>query len=162
MPRGTPTAVDAAPQAGSSPASRTVRWRQSALVAVPVLLLVAFCLPVFLHNHVANYDEAIHLDCARSILRTGLPIRRIAGGQVYLNHPPLYLYILALHQALWRAGELSGRLLSTLCAAGVVVGAWLLTDLLRPRGDRWRPFGPLAAASLVAVHPLVIRLGSAA
>lgn len=160
MPRGNPTAADAAAQAGSSRAGRTARWRQSALVAVPVLLLVAFCLPVFLHNHVANYDEAMHLDCARSILRTGLPIRRIAGGQVYLNHPPLYLYILALHQALWRAGELSGRLLNTLCAVGVVAGAWLLTDLLRAPRDRGRLIGPLAAASLVAVHPLVIRLGS--
>ncbi|MBI1879849.1 MAG: hypothetical protein HYR94_16785, partial [Chloroflexi bacterium] len=46
-------------------------------------------------NHIAEYDETLHLDVARNIYRFGLPIRSLGSGEAYLYHPPLFLYLIA-------------------------------------------------------------------
>ncbi len=149
-------------QIHTPPKERTAlrRVRQFVLLALLLTLALAFQLPVLRHNDVADYDEALHLDCARSILRTGLPIRRAGAGHIYFNHPPLYLYLLAGDQAALGENVLTGRLLSVACslAALALVGSttWTLSGAQRSSA----PPAPLIAASLLGVQPLFVILAT--
>jgi hypothetical protein len=61
-------------------------------------LYLAMLAPLARSVHVAEYDEAIFLDVARSIQRSGLPLRSIgAHGTPFLDHTPLYTFLLSLY-----------------------------------------------------------------
>ena len=139
-------------------------WRMAqrlALVALPLALALALQWPILRHNHVADYDEALHLDCARGVLRTGLPIRRTGAGHVYLNHPPFYLYVLAANQALLGHGVLTGRLLNVAIAACNLMLVSASGSVLSGVTGRRAWAGMAVAAGILAVHPLVIGLATA-
>ncbi len=56
-----------------------------------------FQLFLMLSVDVAEYDEAIYLDVARNIRRTGVALRSMeADGVLYAEHTPLYQYLLTL------------------------------------------------------------------
>ena len=135
--------------------------RRLALVALPLALALVLQWPILRHNHMADYDEALHLDCARSVLHTGLPIRRTGAGHVYLNHPPFYLYVLAANQAVVGQGVLTGRLLSVAFAACTFVLLHGAGRVLSGASER-RPWADIPiAAGILAVHPMVVGLATA-
>jgi len=130
------------------------------LLLVPLALAIAMQAPVLRLNHIADYDESIHLDCARSILRTGLPIRRIGEGQIYFNHPPLFQYVLAGFQAVVGGGLFTGRLLSAGFLIATVILVYAIALELSPQRKQTPNLAPAVAASLIAVHPLMVSLGT--
>ncbi len=135
-------------------------WVVAALA--PILIALLLQAPAMLTDRPADYDESLHLDCARSILRSGLPIRRVGEGVLYLNHPPLYLYLLAGDQALLGEGAFTGRLLSVFCALAAMAACYGLSSQIGG-GRRTPPWLPATvAACLLAVHPLFIRLAVSA
>jgi 4-amino-4-deoxy-L-arabinose transferase-like glycosyltransferase len=60
-------------------------------------------------NHIAEYDETLHLDAARNIYLHGVPIRSLLEGRTYLYHPPLFLYLIAPLTGPLTDGTLLGR-----------------------------------------------------
>ncbi|MGB3906231.1 MAG: glycosyltransferase family 39 protein [Anaerolineae bacterium] len=111
-----------------------------AFLAIQAILVVSV--------DVVEYDEAIFLDVARSVQRTGVPVRSMGTtGIVFFEHTPLYVYFLSL------AGELSGErvLVLRLLTAALGLGSVILTFLIGRRVS-----GPVAGtvgASLLALNP---------
>ena len=97
---------------------------------------------------VVEYDEAIFLDIARSILRTGVPVRSMGTtGIIFFGDTPLYVYFLSLASKLCGGSVLLLRLLTTMLGLGSVILVFLIGR---------RVSGPLAgtvAASLLATNP---------
>lgn len=125
------------------------RWRSNTLCE-PLALAAALLalLPLLLHVTVAEYDEAIFLDVARNIQRTGLPLRSLTqSGILFFDHTPLYVYMLSLLPSSGAAGLLLTRLVTV--AAGL--SCVLLTFLIAKR-----PMGVgvgLLAATLLGLNP---------
>src|SRR3972149_3455334 len=83
------------------------------LIKLLILLgLLITCVGMAQLNHIAEYDESLHLDVARHIYNEGVPIRSIRNGVAYLYHPPLFLYILAPLTGSLEDGTLAGRSVS--------------------------------------------------
>jgi 4-amino-4-deoxy-L-arabinose transferase-like glycosyltransferase len=107
-------------------------------------------LPLALSVRVAEYDEAVLLDVAGNIQRTGLPLRSLgAHGVAMLDHTPLYPFLLSLYAP--APGE------SLLLARGVTVLAALLCIGLTYKigavlGGRAAGF---LAAAFVALNPFL-------
>jgi 4-amino-4-deoxy-L-arabinose transferase-like glycosyltransferase len=97
---------------------------------------------------VVDYDEAIFLDIARSIVRTGVPVRSIGPtGIIYFGDTPLYVFFLSLASQLCGGSVLVLRLLTDILGLGSVVLVFLIGR---------KASGPLAgtvAAALLAVNP---------
>jgi 4-amino-4-deoxy-L-arabinose transferase-like glycosyltransferase len=82
----------------------------SLLLKVIILLGLVGILALTAHfNHIAEYDEALHLDAARNIYLHGVPIRSLLEGRTYLYHPPLFLYLIAPLTGPLTDGTLLGR-----------------------------------------------------
>ncbi len=118
------------------------------LPLIPLLAALLAMLPLVLHVHVAEYDEAVFLDVARNIQRLGTPLRSIGqAGSPYLIHTPLYPYLLAACGRVCTADVLLARSLTVVSALGCV----LLTFLIGRRiADA---FSGLVAGLLLALNP---------
>ena len=99
-------------------------------------------------NQIAEYDETLHLDIARNIYQTGLPIRSSGPGEVYLYHPPLFLYLLAPATGPLADGTLPARFISG--GFGLLVVALVF----RLGTDLKHEIAGLIAGLLVAISPL--------
>lgn len=61
----------------------------------PLILALGIQTVLVVSVQAVEYDEAIFLDVARNICRSGLPLRSIGeAGRYYLEHTPLYPYTL--------------------------------------------------------------------
>jgi len=124
---------------------------------------VWFLIPVLLHlvlqavhaylDRAPDFDEAIYMDLARSIVRTGKIIASNYPPTTFLIHPPLFYYLVSVSFALLGPGLETGRLVSTLMSVGNL--AFVFYFLRRARGDRWAAAGTL----LVAVNPAFLYYG---
>ncbi len=133
----------------SGPDSRQ-RWMRQfglflILVATPFLLSQ---LVLALNVHTLEYDEAIYLDVARNIRRTGLPLRSLGlQGYLYAEHTSLYLYMLS--GLTWLIGqEITALRWFTALIAGLTL--WIL--FLVGRAMRG-PVAGLVAATVLALNP---------
>ncbi len=75
---------------------------------------------------VAQYDESIYLDVARSIGRTGLPIRSVGEGKLLLDQTPLYPYFLGALNLIFNENILWLRLATVAFGAGSVLLAFFI------------------------------------
>ncbi len=98
----------------------------------------------------AEYDEAIFLDVARSIQRVGVPLRSIGAGAVFLDHTPLYLYLLSLFASPTAGGIFFARSVTVLAALAALALTYRFG--LRLGG---RPVG-LLAALLLGISPFFL------
>ena len=122
---------------------------QITLTKLLVLLGLALTFTWMAHvNHIAEYDESLHLDVARSIYQTGVPIRSIRDGVAYLYHPPLFLYLLAPVTGPLEDGTLIGRWISGAFGLLSVAIVFKLVDELIDRR------AAVLAGLLVALSPL--------
>ena len=70
---------------------------------VPIVLYLGGVGIRIVHRPKLNFDEHIFLDVGRHILDTGLPLRSYAvpgAPQLFFDHTPLYVYLVALVTAL--------------------------------------------------------------
>lgn len=116
----------------------------------PAMALVVFALvqiALALTVDLPEYDEAIYLNVARSIRRSGIAMRSLSGGILYADHTPLYQYFLGLSTSLLGERIQLLRLLTVLFGVGCVV---LVYDIdRRLRG----PLAGLAATLILALNP---------
>ena len=127
-----------------------IRSLKQPTLLLPLLALLAgvlVLLPMALKVHVLEYDEAIFMDVARSIQRTGLPLRTIGdSGAFFFDHTPLYVYLLSLYANASDAGILAARLVTAIFGLGCV---WLTYQI----GARLRnPASGFVAALLLAIN----------
>lgn len=90
-------------------------------IAIAVLIILAFLaqLPLILKVRSVEYDEAIFLDVAKNIQRTGLPLRSIGSqGVFFFDHTLLYPYVLSIYVG---AGVFFSRWITTLFSLGCVL-----------------------------------------
>jgi hypothetical protein len=92
-----------------------------------------------------NADEHTSWDCARGILRTGMPVN-VAG--VLYTRSPLYHYGLAAWLALFGDNVASARCFSLLPSLGVILACYFLVTAISRR-----PSLGLLAALVMAVDP---------
>lgn len=84
-----------------------------------VFLALLVQLPLVLKVKVVEYDEAIFLDVASNIQRTGLPFRSIGSkGILFFDHTLLYPYFLSTYAG---AGIFFSRWITTLFSLGCVL-----------------------------------------
>lgn len=118
------------------------------LILAPLVLFLAWQLVPITTVNIAQYDEAIYLDVARSIQRTGLPIRTIdPEGRLLLDQTPLYPYALSLMTAVFGDDLRLSRLVTVAFALGTIALVFKIAE--RRRG----PLAGLVAASLLAANP---------
>ena len=122
-----------------------------------------FLVPLFIHltiqavhaylDRAPDFDEAIYMDLARSVVRTGKLLTSNYPPKPFLIHPPLFYYLVSLSFALFGPGLEAGRLVSTIMSIG---NLGLVFSILRTvRGSRWAAAGTL----LVAVNPAFLYYG---
>jgi 4-amino-4-deoxy-L-arabinose transferase-like glycosyltransferase len=124
---------------------------------------VWFLIPVLIHlviqmvhaylDRAPDFDEAVYMDVARSIVRTGKLISSNYPPKPFLIHPPLFYYLVSISFALLGPGLEAGRLVSTLMSIGNL--AFVFHFLRGARGNRWAAAGTL----LVAVNPAFLYYG---
>jgi 4-amino-4-deoxy-L-arabinose transferase-like glycosyltransferase len=123
------------------------QWR-SALLFVAIIVAVVAQLPAILRVRVVEYDEAVFMDMARNIQRTGVPVRSLGEKGIYDGHVPLYVYLLSLYAGSSVQGIFIAWLITSLFGLGSVLLVFLIGERLA---------GTLAgfvAALLLAVNPL--------
>jgi 4-amino-4-deoxy-L-arabinose transferase-like glycosyltransferase len=118
---------------------------------LPLLAMTAaviVIMPAVIKVHVLEYDEAIFMDVARNIQRSGLPLRSIgATGVLFYDHTPLYVYLLSLFVRHSETGILVARLVTMAFGLGCV---WLTFEIGRRVGN---PVTGFVAALLLAISP---------
>lgn len=132
-------------QPGSAPADDRRRWPLGLLL--PLLIFALVQLALALTVDLPEYDEAIYLDVARNVRRTGIATRSMGDGLLYADHTPLYQYFLGASSAVLGERVFFLRLLTVLFGVGCLV-------LVYAAGRRLR--GPLAgtsAAIILALNP---------
>lgn len=106
-------------------------------------------LPLMLHVRVVEYDEALYMDIARNIQKSGMPLRSLgAQGVFWFYHPHhLFLYLLSLYASLSDGGVFIARFITMLFAFVAIVFTFSIGRCL---SDWW---GGWIAATLLAVNP---------
>jgi len=128
--------------------NRLSKQRTLILPVAAMAAAVIVILPAVLRVHVLEYDEAIFMDVARNIQRSGLPLRSIgAAGVPFYDHTPLYVYLLSLFVRHSQGGILAARLVTTAFGLGCV---WLTFEIGRRVSG---PAAGFAAALLLAISP---------
>jgi 4-amino-4-deoxy-L-arabinose transferase-like glycosyltransferase len=88
-------------------------------IAVIVFLALLVQLPLVLKVKIVEYDEAIFLDVASNIQRSGLPLRSIGStGVFFFDHTLLYPYFLSTYA---KEGVSFSRWVTTLFSLGCVL-----------------------------------------
>lgn len=127
------------------------RFLYPALVALLSLLIQ---LPLALEVKVVEYDEAIFLDVARNIQRTGLPLRSIGrAGVFYFEHTPLYPYFLSIYAV---AGVLFSRWITTLVSLGCVFLVYIIGKHLEGQIAGWVSALLLGVQSFFALYSFFV------
>ena len=116
-----------------------------------VLLYILFLLPLFVSVQIAEYDESIYLNVARSISETGIANRPLGDGILYAEHTSLYQHLIGLQHRFIGDQIFWFRLLTSLC--GVVV-LWLVWSIVEQKVG---PHGALVASLITAVNPFFLR-----
>jgi hypothetical protein len=107
--------------------SRQSRVRRTVLLAAPLIVATLLILPAAINVRVVEYDEAIFLDVARNIQRSGLPLRSMGEqGVFFFDHTLLCPYLLAV----FSGPSASHVLLARLITAATGLGCVLLTFLI--------------------------------
>jgi len=102
------------------------------LYLVPITLF--FLLFNLGHGALASWDEAIYASVAKGIHESGDWLTLRLNGVLWLEKPPLAIWVTALFYKLFGVNELSARLFSALCGSGCVFATyWIGRHLL----DRW-------------------------
>lgn len=115
---------------------------------IALLFFFVFQIVLATHVHVVEYDEAIYLNVARSLRQVGQPLRPMGTpGVLYLDHPPLYLYFLALLTGLFGERILWLRLATSAIGMVTIVLVWSTVRLYRGAISGW------IAAMIVALSP---------
>lgn len=118
------------------------------IVSALFLLLLA---PLVARVFTAEYDEAIFLDVARNIQRLGLPLRSIGtNGIAFLDHTPLYLYLLSLYANHSHTTLVLERSVTVIAALAAVILTYRFGLRL---GGRRTAF---LAAFLLAINPFFL------
>jgi dolichyl-phosphate-mannose-protein mannosyltransferase len=120
---------------------------------IPLLIHLAIQVAHGYLDRAPDFDEAIYMDLARSIVRTGTVLTSNYPPRPFLIHPPLFYYLVSLSFALLGPGLEAGRLVSTLMAVGNL--GFVFAFLRRGRGARWAAAGTL----LIAVNPAFLYYG---
>lgn len=120
---------------------------------IPVLVLLVLQTVHAYLDRAPDFDEAVYMDVARSIVRTGEVVTSNYPPKLFLIHPPLFYYLVSFSFALFGPGLEAGRLVSTLMSVGNL--AFVFYFLRRARGNRWAAAGTL----LVAVNPAFLYYG---
>lgn len=116
------------------------------LIPLAIFLLLQ-AVPIFSVS-IAQYDEAIYLDVARSIQRTGLPIRTIdAEGRLLLDQTPLYPYMVSALTYITGDNLWLVRMVTVAFALGTIALVYLIAN--RAAGTE----AALVAAILLALNP---------
>lgn len=122
--------------------------RSKLLILIPLAIFLASQLVPITSVNVAQYDEAIYLDVARSIRRTGLPLRTIdADGRLLLDQTPLYPYMVGALTVVMGDNLRLLRMVTVLAGLGTI--ALVFTIGHRIRG----PEAALVGAILLALNP---------
>jgi 4-amino-4-deoxy-L-arabinose transferase-like glycosyltransferase len=118
------------------------------LVCIPLCITLVFQMVLMASVHVVEYDEAIFLDVARNIQRSGLPLRSIGEAGVYFfDHTPLYLYLLSAVGSLCGNEVFLLRLVTLMFALGCVILVFVVGQSLRGT------IAGIVSASLLALNP---------
>ncbi|MFT5193281.1 MAG: 4-amino-4-deoxy-L-arabinose transferase-like glycosyltransferase [Candidatus Promineifilaceae bacterium] len=116
-----------------------------------ILLYFAFQIPLYVWVQTAEYDEAIYLNVARSISKTGLAMRTMGEGFLHVDHPTLYQHGIGLLYYFWGDQTFVFRLLTSIAGAGILVVVWRIVKGIK---DEWSAF---VAVIILAVNPFFHR-----
>jgi 4-amino-4-deoxy-L-arabinose transferase-like glycosyltransferase len=145
---GEPSRTPAGRPPSSGPTHPSAARRRAISLAIAAVVALLVLLPLALKVKVAEYDEAIFLDVARNLQRTGLPLRSAGEhGVPYLEHTPLLVLLLGL--VVPKTPEALAWARGMTAAAGL--GCVVLTYLVGERLAGWR--AGLVAAVLLAASP---------
>lgn len=128
-------------------------------VVIPLLASTTLQSYLALRVRCVEYDEAIFLDVARNIIRTGIPLRSIGQqGVFFFDHTPLYVYFLGL--LTWLVGErvLLLRLITSVFSVGSVVLVFCIVARLRGRWSACCAALILSMSSYYTVYSFHIRM----
>jgi 4-amino-4-deoxy-L-arabinose transferase-like glycosyltransferase len=121
--------------------------------------LLAVIVPLAVNVRVLEYDEAVFMDVARNIQRSGLPFRSLGEqGRPAFEHTPLYLYLLSLYAQPTDAGIFGARLVTLAFGLGSV---WLTFEIGRRISGSVAGFIAaliLAINAFFALHAFFIRM----
>ena len=98
------------------------RWRLLVAAGIPLLIFAAATGLRAASSPRLDYDEHIFLDVGSNIVASGLPLRtyRTAGPQLFFDHTPLYVYVVALVTAVGGPTSDLARALSALAGFATV------------------------------------------
>lgn len=117
-----------------------VKRTDGVFLAVVLGLFCLFQAVLIYHVQVTDYDEAVFLDIARNVQRSGLPLRSIGpSGVLYFIHTPLYLYLVTASTLVFGEKLVLLRLVTTAFAVGTLLLTYATVRRTQP-----------AAAALVA------------
>jgi 4-amino-4-deoxy-L-arabinose transferase-like glycosyltransferase len=124
-----------------------VKRTNGVFLAVVLGVFVLFQTVLLYHVQVADYDEAIFLDIARNLQRSGLPLRSIGpAGVLYFIHTPLYLYLVTASVLIFGENLVLLRLVTTAFGAGALLLTYATVRRTQPSA------AALVAALLVALN----------
>lgn len=137
-----------------------LRKRRDKVSLVAVCLLFLLIQIVLIASvEIAEYDEAVFLDVARNIVRSGQPLRSIgSSGEPYFVHTPLYPYLLAGFMALLGDNLLLLRLVTVVFGLGVVILTYLIVRLSQGVVAATAAAAIVALNSFFAVHSFFITM----
>ncbi len=121
--------------------------RANVLLLFILGLFLAFQLLLALNVRIAQYDEAIFLDVARNIQKSGLPLRSVGAGKFFFDHTPLYIYMLGGLMTFTGENVLLLRLATLFFAVGSLVLVYRIGLEARSAA------AGLVAAALLALNP---------
>ena len=121
-----------APQAPSPPTDARVHAGRAALLFLGALLLLLWGLG---NNTLWSRDETTYADIARQMLRDGDWLTLHWNGRPWLNHPPLFYWLMVVDFRVFGISEWAARLPAAVFgAAGVSLAYLWCVALGRPRG----------------------------
>lgn len=134
---------------GAIPAPATWRWKPFALVFAMSGLLLYPCLSF----HLFEPDEGRYAQIPREMLTAGEWIVPTLQGEVYLDKPPLFYWLVMMSYSIFGFHDSAARFVPALAMHGAV----LLTHLLSRRivGERSALWG----AILLTVSPIFLGIG---
>ena len=120
----------------------------SIILLLILSLFLGFQLILIKNVTLVQYDEAIFLDVAQNINKTGLPIRSVgATGRLYFEHTPLYVYLLSGLMTTVSKNVVFLRLVTTSFAVASIILAYIISrDLVGKESG-------LITALLIALNP---------
>lgn len=129
---------------------------QLAIIIIVIIMALVAQVPLMVKVHTVEYDEAIFLDVANNIRRTGLPLRSIGEeGAFFFDHTFLYVYLLSAYAG---GGVFFTRLVTALCGMGSILLVYLIGKRVGGLIAGFTSALMLAVNSFFAVYSFFVRM----